>query len=340
MRNFLSETEKNTLLCQHRSEKNRRVGDRIKAILLSDKGWSRKKIAEVLLLDQETVSRHLIEYHDSKKLRIESGGSVEKLNKEQTSSLIMHLAQETYVKVSDICRYIENVYQINYSVRGMTCWLHRHKFSFKKPKPTPYKADPIKQEAFIEIYREIIQNLPSNQPVEFADATHPTMATKISYGWIQTGVNKPIATTASRTRCNILGSINLKTMDLTVGSFDTINSESMEAHFIKLREKYPQAPMIHLIVDQGSYNKSKQTLEAAKRSKVCLHYLPPYSPNLNPIERLWKLMNENVRNNTFFESAKEFRTRLSNFFNNSWENISESMRSLINDNFQILESTF
>jgi transposase len=46
-------------------------------------------------------------------------------------------------------------------------------------------------------------------------------------------------------------------------------------------------------------------VEKAKELNIKLHYLPPYSPNLNPIERLWKVMNEHARNNKYFATAKE-----------------------------------
>ena len=82
-----------------------------------------------------------------------------------------------------------------------------------------------------------------------------------------------------------MGSINLETMRVTIESYETINSQAMEEHFKKLREKYPKAPKIHLILDRGPYNISTQTKEAAKKYGVVLHYLPPYSPNLNPSER-------------------------------------------------------
>ena len=88
----------------------------------------------------------------------------------------------------------------------------------------------------------------------------------------------------------------------------------MTDYFEKLTEAYPQAPKIHLIVDNGPYNISVQTKEAAKENGIALHYLPSYSPNLNPIERLWKVMNENVRNNQFFESAKVFIKSILSFF--------------------------
>jgi len=66
--------------------------------------------------------------------------------------------------------------------------------------------------------------------------------------------------------------------------------------------------------------------------------LPPYSPNLNPIERLWKLMNEMVRNNVVFESAKAFRQALSHFFNHTIPKIKGTLLFRINDDFQTLNT--
>jgi len=48
-------------------------------------------------------------------------------------------------------------------------------------------------------------------------------------------------------------------------------------------------------------------------------------------------MNEHVRNNRVFHSAKEFREAIKDFFSAKWLKISRSMRSRINDNFQILK---
>ena len=334
---FLSESEVKDLKVQHKSEKNGRKRDRIKAVLLSSKGWTYRQISEALLIDEETVSRHVVEYQISQKLNLDIPGRSEKLSKAEALDLEGHLDKMTYTSVQEICVYVFKTYQISYTVPGMTFWLHRHGFSFKKPKPTPYKADPVKQELFIEKYLKILETLPKDEPLEFCDATHPTMETKITYGWIRKGTEKIIGTTASRSRCNILASINLHTMEVTYGEHDTINSEAIEQHFRKLRQKYFNAPWIHLIVDQGSYNKSAATLRAAEKFKIKLHLLPTYSPNLNPIERLWKVMNERVRNNVFFRSAKEFRQSIHNFFEITWQKIAHSMKSRINDNFQLLK---
>jgi hypothetical protein len=70
---------------------------------------------------------------------------------------------------------------------------------------------------------------------------------------------------------------------------------------------------------------------------VDLHYLPPYSPNLNPIERLWKVMNEHVRNNVYFSSKIKFISAVKEFFDATLPEIASSLASRITDNFQLLK---
>lgn len=333
----LSPEEKRTLEVRHRSERDRRVADRIKAVLLNSEGWSNCQISQALRLHEDTIRDHINDYLALKKLKPENGGSQSKLSQIQTTKLIEHLEQNTYIDALDICAYIKERFGIEYSRQGITDWLHAHNFSYKKPKGTPAKADMERQKAFIKEYQNLLNTVPEDEPIEFLDAVHPSMATKVTSGWIRTGKDKLIATTASRTRVNIIGSINLENMGVTVGSYETVNSQSMIQHFGKIREKYPNASNIHIILDRGSYNISTVTREAAIKYGIVLHHLPPYSPNLNPIERLWKVMNEYARNNRFFKSAKEFRQAIDHFFSITWPSISKSMIDRINDNFQTID---
>lgn len=333
----LSKEDKAELEKRHRVERDGRIRDRIKAVLLFSEGWTGEEIAQALRIHPETVYEHLGEYRTQEKLAPSNGGSQSSLTKSQSEEFISHLESNLYATVQDICGYVQEIYAVTYSVPGMTKWLHRHKFSYKKPHPVPSKADPVKQAEFIEQYNLLMKTTPEDEPIEFGDGVHPTMATKIGRGWIRTGQEKLIKTIASRSRINYFGSINLETMSMTVGSHETINSDSMEAHFKMLRDKYPKSPWIHLILDQGSYNKSGQTAQAAKKYRIKLHFLPTYSPNLNPIERVWKVMNEHVRNNVVFASKTEFKEALDTFFNSTWDKIANSLKSRINDNFQILK---
>ena len=336
MKVILLEDEKDTLESQHKKERDSRISDRIKAVLLRSEGWSQTAISQVLRISEKSVYQHLIDYTEDQKLKPMNGGSSSSLDEQKTSELISHLEAVTYDKVETICAYIEKRWGINYSASGMTNWLHNNGFSYKQPKGTPSKANKVKQEEFHREYIELMEKLPANAVVEFADGVHPTMSTKISHGWIRRGYDKLISTTASKTRMNLFGSINLSTMSLTIDSYDTINSDAIEKHFKRLKDKYPAGTKIHMILDQGSYNTSNQTKSAAEENGIILHHLPPYSPNLNPIERLWKVMNEYVRNNTYFASTKDFKRAILSFFQDTWLGIKDTMRSRINDNFQTL----
>jgi transposase len=330
----LTSEAKTQLERHHRTERDGRVRDRIKAVLLKAEGWSLLQIAQALRIHEETVRTHLNEYQASQKLKPENGGSASALTAAQTQQLIEHLEVNMYSKVSEICAYVVETFGIQYSVPGMTDWLHRNNFSYKQPKGIPSKADPEKQAEFIKTYARLMNTTPDDEPILFGDGVHPTMATKLSHGWIRTGQDYPIKTVASRTRLNLFGAINLQTMMVTVNAYETIDSKAMEQYFKELRGQYPTAPNIHLILDNGPYNKSQETKESAKKHGIVLHFLPPYSPNLNPIERLWKVMNEKVRNNVAFKSAGEFKEAVMNFFSVTWKAIAQDMVSRINDNFQ------
>lgn len=84
---FLSDSERTCLRTQHKRERDKRIFDRIKAVLLHDKGWSTAEIAEALLLSEDAIRKHVLEYRESKKLKPENGGSEEKLSSKQSLQL-------------------------------------------------------------------------------------------------------------------------------------------------------------------------------------------------------------------------------------------------------------
>ena len=147
-----------------------------------------------------------------------------------------------------------------------------------------------------------------------------------------------IETTGNRSRLNIIGALNLSNIGTTiVHDYESINSESIVDFFYKLRESYPLTHKLHIILDGAGYHRSDLVKEAALVLNIDLHYLPPYSPNLNPIERLWKVMNEKSRNNVYFKRKRDFKEAIDQFFSVTLPEIADSLISRINDNFQILK---
>ena len=90
--NLLSKEEHEELKAKHKLERDRRICDRIKSILLSNDGWSDQEIAKVLLLSKSGIRAQITEYKNSQKLKPSGGGSTEKLTLKQSKELEKHLA--------------------------------------------------------------------------------------------------------------------------------------------------------------------------------------------------------------------------------------------------------
>jgi len=147
--------EREELQVRHKKERNGKVRDRIKAVLAYDDDYSYSEISRILLLDDETIRRHVEDYFKKNKLKPESGGSKGHLSERQSKELISHLLENTYRHVKDICSYVRETFNVSYVVSGMTKWLHAHGFRYKKPNAVPAKADKSAQKEFIEFYDEL-----------------------------------------------------------------------------------------------------------------------------------------------------------------------------------------
>lgn len=335
----LTDKEKEALELRHKKSRDVRESDRIKAVLLCHEGWSSAMIAQALRKHEASIVRHLNDFIQDSKLAPVSGGSEGYLTEDQTQQLIQHLCEVTYLQQTQIVAYIKTMFDVEYSVSGLNKWLHQHGFSYKQPKGVPHKFDVEKQAAFIEHYEALKASLNDDTPLLFMDAVHPTQATKITAGWIKKGIDKPIETTGSRTRLNIVGAIRLDHLsEAIINRYEKVNGESIVAFLKRTRAAYHASGTIHLILDGAGYHRARQVVEAAEKLNITLHYLPPYSPNLNPIERLWKVMNQHARNNHYFATTNAFRECIDHFFTTTLPDIADSLNSTINDNFQTLES--
>lgn len=341
--NFLTELDREQLKLQHRRERDGRVRDRIKAVLLYDEGWSPKDIARVLLISDEAVRNHIDEYKVSKKLKPESGGSTEKLSASQSEKLEAHLQTHTYLYVKDIVAYVEVTFGIFYTVHGMRSWLQRHHFSYKKPAVVPGKANKEEQQNWLAEYETLRQALPEEETICFMDGVHPTHNVQPAYGWIRKGVRKEIPANTGRSRLNLSGIIDVVTHNIVIQEDQTLNAESTIRFFQRIEEAYPGKQKIHVFCDNAPYYRNSAVRQHLETSKISLHFLPPYSPNLNPIERLWKWMKERVIYNTYYEHFEEFKDAILGFFvvlsTATPESIlGQSLRSRVRDKFRAIEA--
>jgi transposase len=309
--------------------------NRICVILGRDDGHSPIEIAAILRISASSVYDYLREY-DAKQKTINDShpGRTSKLTTDQESQLKTHLAKTTYLTVKEICRYVEAQYGVKYTVAGMTFWLNRQGFVYKKPMKIPGKLDPDKQAAFIEKYNDLKGQLKEGEKIFFLDAVHPEYQSQAVSGWILKNETKTIGTTAKQTRMHFVGAVELTEMKIVTKEYLTIDASSI-IDFLKELENSTLATKIHVICDNGRSNKNKDLQKYLEgQSRIQFHYLPPYSPNLNPIERLWKVMRERVTYNKLYEKFSDFSEKIRGFFSKKILELEEVLRARINDNFQ------
>lgn len=336
MTHFLTDSERAALRTQHKHERDKRICDRIKAVLLCDKGWSYAEIASILLLDDQTILNHVQEYKKQNKISCSHKGSESKLNAFQTRTLLEHLDQHTYLYAKDIVAYVQTTYGISYTVPGITHWLHDHAFSYKKPAIVPGKADRDAQQKWIQEYIQLKNSLQAGETICFLDGVHPTHNTKSSYGWMRKGTLKCIRTNTGRYRLNLSGAIDIFSKQIVLQEDVTLDTASTLNFLEKLEQAYPEAIKVHIFCDNARYYKNKYVQTFLASTKLQMHFLPSYSPNLNPIERLWKFMNEKVLYNKYYEKFSDFREAVLGFLqglNTSEKQVREALRRRVTDNF-------
>jgi len=336
MVNILTSTQREDLLVRHKAERDGRVRDRIKAVLLYDKGWNCSQIAEALLLSHEAIRKHIKDYEQAQKLKTANGGSYSKLQDSEQQELVSHLEQQNYVYSKDICAYVAEKYNVIYSVVGMQKLLHRLGFAYKKPKLVPGKLDNEQQETWKHQYSLMKSAIKSDEAIYFMDSVHPQYQAKARCGWIRKNQNKTLPIFSGWKRKHIIGAIELNSLRVVSSEKDKVNGEKIIEFLKFLEESEPQKSKIFLVCDNAGYHKSKLVKEFLAHSRIELIFLPPYSPNLNPIERLWKYMHRIVSNNKWYEKFQHFSAAIDKFFEDIPKH-KDKLRSLINDNFQTIK---
>lgn len=336
---FLPQSERDSLKALHRKERDKKICDRIKAILLLDKGWSYDRIATALLLDSDTIRRYYVMYQDRGKevlLDLNCAGRSCELNQDQLDQLKYHVKENPPTSASEVAIFIKRQFKIEYTTSGVVSLLHRLGFVYKKTKLVPGKANAEQQEKFIEELQQIEAELKPTDEIIYMDGVHPQHNSKSAYGWFEKGVEAPLKANSGRKRMNINGALNIDNLNVMINAGDSVNAQSTIELFKKLELQYPQADRIVIVCDNARYYKSEMVSKYLESSKIELKFLPPYSPNLNLIERLWRFMNKKIRNNKYYEKFAEFKNAIFAFF----ENLSiykEELKRLLTQKFHIIK---
>lgn len=197
-------------------------------------------------------------------------------------------------------------------------------------------------ETQIEFLIELNYNLEKARRWEiellFFDPCHQLHNTIVWKCWQPKGRNGTIVLNSNtwRRRINILGWINALTMQFSsLITEERCNKETIKEVLYKIRNEYRNWRKIFMILDNARYNHANEVKILAKKLWIRLVFLPPYSPNLNLIERVWKFLKKTLKN----EYTPNFVDFVEKITDTCWKlnsDFKEKLFSLLNNKVQII----
>jgi transposase len=174
----------------------------------------------------------------------------------------------------------------------------------------PAKADPDRQAGYLaeELEPRLAQARAGQRAVFFVDAAHFVLAPFLGFLWSVTRLF--VRAPAGRQRFNVLGALNAITQELLTVTNDTyITATEVCALLRQVAARNLGVPLT-VVLDNARYQRCAQvvTLAASLHIEVC--FLPPYSPNLNLIERLWKFVKKQCLYSTYYADFTAFKTAI------------------------------
>lgn len=310
---------------------------RFMVVWLKSNDLTDDQIARFTRSSRRSVQRHLAAYHDS---GLDALKSVE-FHKPQSElaehrdTLDQHFRDHPPRSVAEARDEIERLTGIRRGLTQVRTFL-RNTLNMR-PRKTgllPAKADADKQQQFLdeELKPLLAEAERGESQVWFVDAAHFQFGSIMAVIWCVARIFVRVG--PSRKRWSVLAALNPLTLaTVSVSTAGSVTSQTVQELIEKLREAFPTGK-ITLVLDNARYQKCKLVEGMAWLYGVELLYLPPYSPNLNLIERLWKFIRKEVIAARPRDDFGEFALAIDDAVAETATTHREALRTLISTEFQ------
>jgi transposase len=315
---------------------------KLHVIYLKALGFPHQEIERIARVSADSVTRYLKEYAEG---GLAATGT-SRIHR-PTSSLLPHRDQiKAHFQdhpphtVAQAAYDIEKLTGIKLSLSACRDFMRKHLgMKCRKMAAMPAKADPEKQEAFLENSLEPLleKERQGRCRVFFVDAAHFVMGAFLSVLWCFERLF--LNSSSGRQRYNVLGAYSVQGTDLiTITNDAYINSDTLVELLIAIHRKHPDIA-VTLVMDNARYQRCAKVMEQAKALGIDLLFLPPYSPNLNLIERLWKFTKKKCLYNRFYETFRAFKDAIDDCLAKVTSTFSDQVKTLLNPKFQLFEKS-
>lgn len=214
-------------------------------------------------------------------------------------------ADRTFWTAKAFHGYISDVYQVECSYRTVVRFFHKQGFALKTPQPWSDKQDEQLREKFLQELEQLF-----NQPyvdIWFADESGFEGDPRPRRRWDKKGRKTRITKNGGHLRMNVIGMVCPRTGQFFAIEASHSDSATYQA-FLDEADKTVSFQRTNnvLIMDNASWHRKTTTNWHGWQPK----YLPPYSPDLNPIERIWNIMKARWFNNHVCKNEEKLLERL------------------------------
>jgi transposase len=142
------------------------------------------------------------------------------------------------------------------------------------------------------------------------DEVHFQRHSSLMRMWAPKGQQPRVLSPSVRHKVGFFGALNLKSGQLVTQEAPTFSGQTF-GDFVRYLLQSTQ-DKIFLILDNARWHRAKELKEffEANRERLEFIFLPPYSPELNPIERVWRITRRKVTHNRYFPSIDDLRLAL------------------------------
>jgi transposase len=324
---------------------DRRVYQRLTAVLAVGAGKTREEVAELLGVGLTQLSEWLRVYRNEgldALCEIHNKGDPGKLTPQQIEQLKSKVSTGCFRNSDQIRDWIQSTFAVTYSPSGVKDLLKRIGVSYHKVTGFLWKGNPDKQRAFVKRVarhkRETKRQDPPRTRRYYVDACHPVWGLDLVFCcWLLLGQRLLVGMGSGRKRLNILGGYcpdDHEYIDYRL-THDNINGEQFVNFLRLLRSMHPETERFILYVDGARYFKSPVVKEWLKRHpEFHLSKIPAYSPNVNLIERLWKFMRAKALSR-WHKTFEDMQAAVSEVLDHL-QDYRDELRTLMTEKFHII----
>ncbi len=316
-----------------------RVQRRMEALWLKSQSISHKQICQFTGISPNTLTDYLRKYQEYgiEGLKEVNFYQPQSELRQYTKTIEAYFSEHPPASIKEATAKIEELTGIKRSENRVRMFLKSIGMAPRKVGMIPAKADLDEQEKFIkeELEPRLKEAKSGKRVVFFVDAAHFVLAPFLGILWSFKRLF--IKAPSGRKRFNVLGALNAVTHELITVTNDTyINAQSFCDLLWRISRLDIRVP-ITLVLDNARYQKCKLVWELAESLDIELLYIPPYSPNLNLIERLWKFVKKQCLYSKYYSEFKDFKNTIVNCLNQTDTTYKEELDSLLTLRFQRFE---